>query len=139
METVIVNSETKSTVEVEIKFLHYSCGYWDFPKSGEDVNPKIIDANFILLGPCTPAETRSNGYKFKEDQIAIQVYNAKINAKINDINDIMPLVKYDHTVYLLVRNNQFVLSILLKSPGHFWNKNGPFFSHEKSVGPFNWA
>ena len=61
---------------MEVKFLHYSCGFWDFPKSGEDVDAKTIDAQYIFLGPCTPAETRS-GYKFKEDDKAIKVYNQR--------------------------------------------------------------
>ena len=60
--------------EVEVKFLHYSCGFWDFPKSGEDVVAKAIDAQYIFLGPCTPAETRSSGYRFREDDKAIKLY-----------------------------------------------------------------
>ena len=36
-------------------------------KSSEDKDAKKIDAEFVFMGPCTPAETRSNGYKFAED------------------------------------------------------------------------
>ena len=57
-----------------MKFLNYSCGYWDFPKKGDDENNQIIEAKYIFMGPCTPAETTKNGYKFAEDEKAIQVY-----------------------------------------------------------------
>ena len=45
---------------LEINFLHYSCGFWDFPKD----DTKIIDFKYVFLGPCTPAETNKHGYKF---------------------------------------------------------------------------
>ena len=70
----VLNDENDAVTQVEVKFLHYSCGFWDFPKSGEDVKPKVIDAQYVFLGPCTPAECKSNGYRFKEDEKAIQLY-----------------------------------------------------------------
>ncbi len=74
LEKVFLDDDNGAPTEVEIKFLHYSCGFWDFPKSGEDVKAKIIDADYVFMGPCTPAETRSNGYKFKEDQESIKLF-----------------------------------------------------------------
>ena len=62
--------------QAEFEFLNYLCGYWDFPKSGDDVEPKTIDVKYVFLGPCIPAETKSNGYRFSEDSKAILVYNA---------------------------------------------------------------
>ena len=69
-------SEEDTVHAAEFKFLHYSCGYWDFPKSGDDVHPKTIDTDYVFLGPCTPADIKSNGYKFVEDSKAISMYNA---------------------------------------------------------------
>ena len=83
MENVFSSDKDESEAnQVEVKFLHYSCGYWDFPKTGDDMKPKVIDAEFVFMGPCTPAETKSNGYKFAEDQKAVQVYNA-MKRKLN--------------------------------------------------------
>ena len=77
LEKVFTDDVDQDVVsQAEFKFLHYSCGYWDFPKAGDDVHPKIIDADYVMMGPCTPAETKSNGYKFSEDPKAILVYNA---------------------------------------------------------------
>ena len=66
--------DDEKAAQAEFKFLHYSCGYWDFPKTGDDVDPKTIDVEYVFMGPCTPAEIKQNGYKFLEDVQAIQIH-----------------------------------------------------------------
>ena len=66
--------DDEKAAQAEFKFLHYSCGYWDFPKTGDDVDPKTIDVEYVFMGPCTPAEIKQNGYKFLEDAQAIQIH-----------------------------------------------------------------
>ena len=56
---------------IEMKFLHYMCGCWEFPKI-EDT--KIVDANYVFMGPCTPSDITKKGYKFKEDDVALAKY-----------------------------------------------------------------
>ena len=70
------DDDDENAAQAELKFLHYSCGYWDFPKTGDDVDPKTVDAEYIFMGPCTPAEIKTNGYKFSEDAQAIQIHKA---------------------------------------------------------------
>ena len=62
----------EATTKVEIKFLTYTCGYWDFPKNVANI--EMIDAKFVFLGPCKPAETMLSGYKFNEDSLAMKMY-----------------------------------------------------------------
>ena len=38
----------------EFSFLPYTCGFWDFPKKRDQ---KVIDAKFVLCGPCVPIVT----------------------------------------------------------------------------------
>ena len=45
--------------------------FWDFPKKE---NLKIVDAKFGLCGPCVPTVTSKKGYKFKEDEVAIDIF-----------------------------------------------------------------
>ena len=57
---------------MEIKFLRYTNGrFWDFLES-EDV--KIIDVQFVILGPVVPASTIKKGYTFPEDNTALEIY-----------------------------------------------------------------
>ena len=35
---------------------------------------KVIDAKFVLSGPCVPMVTSRKGYQFKEDQVAINIF-----------------------------------------------------------------
>ena len=57
-----------------MKFLEYAYdGYWDFPKKPK---AEIIDVKYVFMGPCTPSETSTKGYKFAEDERAIQVHNS---------------------------------------------------------------
>ena len=60
-----------AATSAEIKFLHYSCGYWDFPK-GDYI--KIVETKYIFMGPCTPMETTKKGYKFKEEAKSVKKY-----------------------------------------------------------------
>ena len=70
-----------NTNDVEMEFLHYTCGYWQFPK--KDIN--IVDAKYIFYGPYTPCETTKHGYRFKEDEEAFQRYNTnKSNQRYYD-------------------------------------------------------
>ena len=57
---------------MEIKFLKNTCdNYWEFPKSDDT---KIIDIDYVFIGPCTPTEIKKNGYRFKEDEEALEKY-----------------------------------------------------------------
>ena len=53
--------------------MYYKCGYWEFPKI-DDI--KIIDKDFIFMGPCTPSEITKKGYQFKNDEKAHEIYKA---------------------------------------------------------------
>ena len=53
-----------------MEFLHYSCGYGEFPN--KDIN--IVDAKYIFYGPSTPCEKTKQGYPFKEDDETFQRY-----------------------------------------------------------------
>ena len=57
--------------EVEMEILHYTCGYWEFPRKN-DIN--IVDAKYIFYGPYTTCETTERGYLFQEDDKAFQRY-----------------------------------------------------------------
>ena len=57
--------------EAELKFLHNTCGYWDFPKLDDT---KVVDTKYIFIGPCTPSKITKQGYIFKEDQDALEKY-----------------------------------------------------------------
>ena len=46
--------------EAELKFLHNTCGYWDFPKV-DDI--QVVETKYIFIGPCTPSEITKKGYK----------------------------------------------------------------------------
>ena len=61
---------------LNLSFCTTPVGTRNFPKSGDDVHPKTIDTDYVFLGPCTPADIKSNGYKFVEDSKAISMYNA---------------------------------------------------------------
>ena len=39
---------------VEIRFLHYSCGYWEFPRKYDS---QVGDLKYVIIGPCIPSET----------------------------------------------------------------------------------
>ena len=58
-------------VRVEMKFLHYMCGGWEFPKIEYT---KIVNAKYVLMGPCTPSHIKKKGYIFKEDDVALGKY-----------------------------------------------------------------
>ena len=51
---VFANDSDAPADTVEIDFLRYSCGYWDFPPK-KDV--KIIDSKYVFYGPCKPSHT----------------------------------------------------------------------------------
>ena len=68
---VFAEDANVNTSEVEMKFLHYACGYWEFPKKKDII---IVDAKYIFYGPCTPCETTKHGYRFKEDEETFQRY-----------------------------------------------------------------
>ena len=57
----------------EFKFLHYRCGFWEFPKI-DDI--QIIEVEYIYICPCTPHEITKHGYKFKEDDEALKIFKA---------------------------------------------------------------
>ena len=40
---------------------------------------KVIDAQFVLCGPCVPMVTSRKGYQFKEDQVAINIFKDQKN------------------------------------------------------------
>ena len=40
---------------------------------------KVIDAQFVLCGPCVPMVTSRKGYQFKEDQVAINIFKDRKN------------------------------------------------------------
>ena len=52
-----------------MEILHYTCGYWEFPRKN-DIN--IVDAKYIFYGPYTTCETTKRGYLFQEDDKAFQ-------------------------------------------------------------------
>ena len=52
---VFSHDEDTVATSVELKFLHYICGYWEFPKVD---NIKIVDTKYVYMGPCTPVEIR---------------------------------------------------------------------------------
>ena len=54
-----------------MKFLHYICGGWEFPKI-EYI--KIGDAKYVFMDPCTPSHIKKKGYIFKEDDVASAKY-----------------------------------------------------------------
>ena len=65
---------------VEMKFLHYMCGCWKFPKI-EDT--KIVDAKYVFMDPCTPSDITKKGYKSKEEDVALVKYKAiKMRSRI---------------------------------------------------------
>ena len=57
--------------QVELKFLHYKCGFWEFPKTDDST---IVNTEFVFMGPCSPATTTKQGYTFKEDERAHELY-----------------------------------------------------------------
>ena len=48
---------------VEMKFLHYMCGCWEFSKI-EDT--KIIDAKYLFMGPCATSDITKRGTNLKK-------------------------------------------------------------------------
>ena len=58
----------------EFNFLHYLCGFWDFPKKKEDRS--IINIMYVIYGPCIPKVTTKNGYQFHEDDLVQKKFNA---------------------------------------------------------------
>ena len=72
---VFANDSDDPAEKVEIDFLRYSCGYWDFSKKR---NVKIIDCKYVFYGPCRPSHTCRAGYKFEDDGKALDLYK-KIN------------------------------------------------------------
>ena len=71
---VIAEDANFNTSEVEMEFIHYTCGYWEFAKK-KDIN--IFDAKYIFYRSCTPCETTKHGYRFKEDDEAFQRYKTR--------------------------------------------------------------
>ena len=69
---VFSHDEDTVATSVELKFLHYICGYWEFPKV-DDI--KIVDTKYVYMEPCTPVEIR-RGFKFNEDEEALKKYRA---------------------------------------------------------------
>ena len=74
---VFCEDEDEPASSAEFNFLHYSCGYWDFPKKPDK---KIVEVKYVFFGPCVPVETTKKGYKFAEDQDA-QVRYKEIKKK----------------------------------------------------------
>ena len=62
---VFANDSDNPAEKVEIDFLRYSCGYWDFLEK-KDI--KMIDAKYVFYGSCMPSHTCSPGYKFDDDE-----------------------------------------------------------------------
>ena len=58
--------------KVEIDFLYFSCGLWDFPK---EKDTEIVDVNYVFLGPCMPSDISKHGYLFKEDARALKLFH----------------------------------------------------------------
>ena len=65
------HDKNSATISAEVKFIHRSCGYWEFPKA-DDI--KIIDVDYFFIGLCTPSEIRKSRYKFKEDKSVSEKY-----------------------------------------------------------------
>ena len=36
---------------VEIRFLHHSCAYWEFPRKDDS---QVVDVKCVFMGPCIP-------------------------------------------------------------------------------------
>ena len=68
-QKVFSHDEESMDFSVEVKFLHYTFGFWDFPKNDDT---KFVDTKYVFLGPCTPAEITKSGYTFKEDTEALE-------------------------------------------------------------------
>ena len=69
---VFSHDEESVVTSVEITFLRNTCDrYWEFPKKDDT---KIIDTSYLFIGPCTPSETKKNGYRFQEDEGAFEKY-----------------------------------------------------------------
>lgn len=60
-----------SAKSVEMKFLHYTCGSWVFPKVDDT---KIVNVKYVFMGPCTATDITKKGYKFSEDDMALAKY-----------------------------------------------------------------
>ena len=59
----------------EIKFLHYSCGYWEFPKVD---CTKIIETKFTFMEAMNSnGSFQKKGYKFKEEESVKKVQKFK--------------------------------------------------------------
>ncbi|CAL4167259.1 unnamed protein product, partial [Meganyctiphanes norvegica] len=66
---VFSHDDESVATDVELKFLHYKCGFWEFPKN---YDIQIIETEFVFMGPTTPAEITKNGFKFNEDEKAFE-------------------------------------------------------------------
>ena len=68
----MLSSDPEAQVtRAKFSFLQYTCGFWGFPTK---LDQKIIDAKFVLCGPCVPMITSTKVYQFKEDQVAINIF-----------------------------------------------------------------
>ena len=69
------NDKESAATPAEIKLLHYSRGYWKFPK----VDCTKVETKFIFMGPCTliVIGTTKKGYKFKEEEPVKKYKNVK--------------------------------------------------------------
>ena len=56
---------------VEIQFLNYSCGYWEFHKKDDS---QVVDVKYVFMGQCIPSEIMKRGYKFVENDCALEIY-----------------------------------------------------------------
>ena len=68
---VFSHDKGSAATSAEIKLLHYSCGYWKFPKVD---CTKVVETKFIFMGPCTPMKTTKKGYIFKEEEESVRKY-----------------------------------------------------------------
>ena len=59
-------------MSAEIKLLHYSCGYWKFPKVD---CTKVVETKFIFMGPCTPIKTTKKAINLKKKKILLKNTN----------------------------------------------------------------
>ena len=68
---IFSNDEDSVASSIELKFLKYTRGYWDFLKGAK---PKIVDIRNVFFGPCTPSKITKKGYTFKEFKDALKKY-----------------------------------------------------------------
>ena len=73
LQHVFANDVEDDAEQVSIDFLGYrNNGFWDFPMKREVLT---VNVKFVICGPVSPEITDTRGYKFKEDDISVALYN----------------------------------------------------------------